>query len=192
MNSYSSLSTPLAFHVFKTNKANQHNAVAHGGDWGHGIVRCLCLLSARPSVLAIHSTWTFTHPPSPIWQPMQWGYMMLGFLTGGWIGLDKKYCGSLLAAKEFFRSEMAYYQIQATKPLSLAWSMGDSPAGLLAWLREKLHTWTDEVLHFHSYFFCRGSTAHLLIPLVSMELRRGVHMVDAVLVSWPLSGLPLV
>jgi hypothetical protein len=32
---------------------------------------------------------------------------------------------------------------QSTKPHTLAVGLGDSPAGLAAWLVEKLHTWTD-------------------------------------------------
>ena len=112
--------------------------------------------------------------------------MMLGILTGGWIGLDKKYCDSLLSATSSWKSEMGYLEIQSTKPLSLAWSMSDSPAGLLAWLREKLHTWSDEVS-----LSLWGPTVHPLIPLVPVDLRRGVHMVDALLVSGTISGLPL-
>jgi hypothetical protein len=30
-----------------------------------------------------------------------------------------------------------------TKPQSLAYGLWDSPVGLLAWIREKLDTWTD-------------------------------------------------
>jgi hypothetical protein len=33
--------------------------------------------------------------------------------------------------------------IQMTKPQSLAYGLWDSPVGLLAWIREKLDTWTD-------------------------------------------------
>jgi pimeloyl-ACP methyl ester carboxylesterase len=34
-------------------------------------------------------------------------------------------------------------QEQATKPQTLAVGLGDSPAGLAAWILEKLHGWTD-------------------------------------------------
>lgn len=33
--------------------------------------------------------------------------------------------------------------IQATKPQTLAYGLHDSPVGLLAWIYEKLHDWTD-------------------------------------------------
>lgn len=127
------LTYPLALYI-----------VAHGGDWGHGIIRALCLLP-NPSVLAIHTTFSTISPPSFFKQPFQWAYMMLGFITGGTVGLSKQYCDSLMDAQEYIKNELGYMQIQSTKPLSLAWAMTDSPVGLLAWIREKLETWTDEV-----------------------------------------------
>ena len=36
-----------------------------------------------------------------------------------------------------------YQAEQATKPQTLGYSLADSPAGLLAWIYEKLVTWTD-------------------------------------------------
>lgn len=36
-----------------------------------------------------------------------------------------------------------YSTEQATKPQTLAYSLNDSPVGLLAWIYEKLHDWTD-------------------------------------------------
>lgn len=40
-------------------------------------------------------------------------------------------------------TEGGYMREQATKPHTLAVGLGDSPAGLAAWLVEKLRTWTD-------------------------------------------------
>lgn len=40
-------------------------------------------------------------------------------------------------------SEGGYMHEQATKPQTLAVGLGDSPAGLAAWLVEKLRSWTD-------------------------------------------------
>ena len=36
-----------------------------------------------------------------------------------------------------------YMMEQATKPQTLGYSLTDSPAGLLAWIYEKLVTWSD-------------------------------------------------
>ena len=53
---------------------------------------------------------------------------------------------------------------QSTKPQTLAYSLHDSPIGLLAWIYEKLHDWTDsypwtddEILTWVSiYYFSRA------------------------------------
>ncbi|KQX22634.1 MULTISPECIES: epoxide hydrolase family protein [unclassified Sphingomonas] len=42
---------------------------------------------------------------------------------------------------DFFTHESGYFQIQATKPQTLAYAMQDSPVGLCAWLVEKRRTW---------------------------------------------------
>ena len=44
---------------------------------------------------------------------------------------------------DYMRGELAYQQIQATKPQSLGYALNDSPAGLAAWILEKFHGWTD-------------------------------------------------
>lgn len=60
-----------------------------------------------------------------------------------------------------------YYQIQATKPQTIGYSVADSPVGLLSWIYDKLHDWTDsyhwtedEVLTWVSiYWFSRAGPA---------------------------------
>jgi len=47
------------------------------------------------------------------------------------------------AVRSWVRSEGAYSQEQATKPHTLAVGLGDSPAGLAAWIVEKLRSWSD-------------------------------------------------
>ena len=39
---------------------------------------------------------------------------------------------------------MGYFHQQATKPQTIGYSLADSPVGLLAWIYEKLVSWTDE------------------------------------------------
>ena len=41
------------------------------------------------------------------------------------------------------QGEMAYAQMHATKPQTVAVGLNDSPAGLAAWILEKFHKWTD-------------------------------------------------
>ncbi|EMD25187.1 epoxide hydrolase family protein [Amycolatopsis azurea] len=45
---------------------------------------------------------------------------------------------------QWFRTEGAYIMQQSTRPNTLAVALGDSPAGLAAWIVEKLQSWSDE------------------------------------------------
>ncbi len=47
-------------------------------------------------------------------------------------------------AARWFRTEGGYIAEQSTRPNTLAVALGDSPAGLAAWLVEKLESWSDE------------------------------------------------
>lgn len=49
----------------------------------------------------------------------------------------------LARLQKFQADGMAYYQIQATRPQTLAYGLIDSPIGLLAWIVEKFKEWTD-------------------------------------------------
>jgi pimeloyl-ACP methyl ester carboxylesterase len=51
--------------------------------------------------------------------------------------------GFLAEEAAWMHSEGAYDRIQATKPQSLAYGLTDSPAGLAAWIVEKLRSWSD-------------------------------------------------
>lgn len=44
----------------------------------------------------------------------------------------------------FVQNENAYCLIQATKPRTLGFAMHDSPVGMLAWMADKLHVWSDK------------------------------------------------
>lgn len=49
-----------------------------------------------------------------------------------------------LARQKWFMKEGSGYRMeQSTKPQTLGYSLADSPVGLLAWIYEKLHDWTD-------------------------------------------------
>lgn len=51
---------------------------------------------------------------------------------------------STFARVKWFEAEgRGYAVIQATKPQTLGYALTDSPIGLLAWIYEKLHEWTD-------------------------------------------------
>ncbi|HEY2059069.1 MAG TPA: epoxide hydrolase [Amycolatopsis sp.] len=47
-------------------------------------------------------------------------------------------------AAQWFRTEGGYIAEQSTRPNTLAVALGDSPAGLAAWIVEKLQAWSDD------------------------------------------------
>jgi pimeloyl-ACP methyl ester carboxylesterase len=49
----------------------------------------------------------------------------------------------LAAAAEWQRTDGAYLQLQATRPVTAAYGLTDSPAGLAGWIVEKLRAWSD-------------------------------------------------
>jgi hypothetical protein len=49
----------------------------------------------------------------------------------------------LARTASFSKDGMAYVALLATRPQTLGYSLTDSPVGLLAWIYEKLHDWTD-------------------------------------------------
>ena len=77
------------------------------------------------------------------------------------------------ARTDWFLKEGAGYRTeQGTKPQTLAYALADSPVGLLAWIYEKLHDWTDnypwtedEILTWVSiyWFSTAGVAANLRI-----------------------------
>lgn len=73
-----------------------------------------------------------------------------------------------LARSGWFSQEgNGYYRKQATKPQTVGYFMTDSPVGLLAWIYETLHDWTDnyawtedEILTWISiYYFSKAGPA---------------------------------
>ncbi|MEV6828064.1 epoxide hydrolase [Amycolatopsis sp. NPDC051102] len=50
----------------------------------------------------------------------------------------------LAQAAQWFRTEGGYIAEQSTRPNTLSVALGDSPAGLAAWIVEKLESWSDD------------------------------------------------
>ena len=100
---------------------------AQGGDWGASVATRLAL-AAPDRVLGIH----------------------LNYLPGSyrpWLGPDSMPLSP--AEKQFIETwdawaeaEGAYAHVQRTAPDTLAVALNDSPAGLAAWIAEKLWSWS--------------------------------------------------
>jgi hypothetical protein len=97
----------------------------HGGDLGAGISRRVARLAPR-SVVGVHVNYLPT-PPS--------GAPEEGLSPQD----DARLAGYAKWAAEFG----AYEHLQRTRPQSLSYALTDSPTGLLAWIIERFHDWTD-------------------------------------------------
>jgi len=100
---------------------------AQGGDWGAIINR---ILASRYSerLLGLHSNFVLANPPADA-------------------AIAAAVPAQELARREtrqaYMANEVAYQQIQGTKPQTLGVGLNDSPAGLAAWITEKFHGWSD-------------------------------------------------
>lgn len=75
-------------------------------------------------------------PPSPLKEPLSY----IAYLFTPWTAKEKEG----LARTRWFQSRgRGYFAEQTTQPQTLGYSLADSPVGLLAWIYEKLHHWTD-------------------------------------------------
>jgi len=80
---------------------------------------------------------------------------------------------------QFFKKGDGYFKQLSTKPQTIGYSLTDSPVGLLAWLYEKLHDWSDnyawtddEILTWVSvYYFSRAGPAASSNVYYEMEHR---------------------
>jgi pimeloyl-ACP methyl ester carboxylesterase len=75
----------------------------------------------------------------------------------------------LARLRKFLSEGNGYFQMQATRPQTIGYSLNDSPAGLLAWMVDKFNEWTqgpldqaltrDEVLTNVMFYWLTGTAA---------------------------------
>ncbi|KAG9313130.1 Alpha/Beta hydrolase protein [Chiua virens] len=146
--------------------------VTQGGDWGSIITRQMALDYGGNHDKAFHTNMPIAEPPSALKEPISF----LAFLATPWTAKEKEG----LARTQWFRNHgRGYFAEQSTQPQTLGYSLADSPVGLLAWIYEKLHNWTDKypweddetVLTWMSiYWFSRaGPAASLRIYFEFMQ-----------------------
>ena len=97
---------------------------AAGGDMGSNVVRWLALDHPQ-RVVAVHRTDAVA---TPDYDPTVLTEEELAWLRG---------------REPWERDESAYGALQSTKPQTAAVGLTDSPAGLAAWIVEKLSSWSD-------------------------------------------------
>ena len=101
---------------------------AQGGDWGSGVATWLAR-DFPDRLIGIHLNMVGGGPPPGMEDPEagipEWEF--------------KRY----RERAEWWSGENAYGNIQGSKPLTLAYGLNDSPAGLAAWVVEKFRAWSD-------------------------------------------------
>jgi pimeloyl-ACP methyl ester carboxylesterase len=97
---------------------------AQGGDWGSQVTMRIAALDADRCA-AIHLNMPFAGPPAEE------------------VPLTAEDKADLAAMQQFAREETGYATEHSTKPQTVGVALNDSPAGLLAWIVEKLRTWSD-------------------------------------------------
>ena len=129
------------------------------GDWGFWITRTV---GFRYPEHCVASHYNMIMPKAPSWT----SFPLLA-LQHAITPYSKAERDMQKRSAWFDSASRGYNQLQSTKPQTLGYSLADSPAGLLAWLYEKLHDWTDnypwtdqELLTFASvYWFSTAGPA---------------------------------
>lgn len=134
--------------------------VTQGGDWGQAVTRQIAGDYGGKHSMAWHTNFPRADPPTLLAHP----FAYLRYLLTPYTAADK---AGIERMNSFRQSGMGYLMEQSTQPQTLGYSLADSPAGLLAWIYEKLVNWTDnypwtddEVLTWISiYWFSKAGPA---------------------------------
>ncbi|KAK5063115.1 hypothetical protein LTR84_005191 [Exophiala bonariae] len=109
--------------------------VTQGGDWGYYITRTISLLYPT-HCKATHVNMDQGEAPTYASNPL----LALQHAVTPYTEYETK---GLARTKWFLEQGSGYRAQQSTKPQTLGYGLADSPVGLLAWIYEKLHDWTD-------------------------------------------------
>jgi pimeloyl-ACP methyl ester carboxylesterase len=99
---------------------------AQGGDWGGGIVRWL---ASGDGAHCIGSHSNFPSGSAPADDAMR--------------GVTPDELQRMQRRQQELADHKAYAAIQGSRPLTLAYALNDSPAGLAAWIVDKFWAWSD-------------------------------------------------
>ncbi|KAJ5342552.1 Alpha/beta hydrolase fold-1 [Penicillium brevicompactum] len=111
--------------------------VVQGGDWGSMISRTISQFYPQ-HVQAIHLNFIPVIPPYPWRSP----YQFLKSLVS--VPFSAKDRSLIAQTVGYFTGANAYMKQQATRPQTLGYGLHDSPVGLLAWIYDKMHSWSDD------------------------------------------------
>ncbi|KAG8526622.1 uncharacterized protein KY384_008823 [Bacidia gigantensis] len=158
---FSPSKTAMAFKTLMVDVLGYRKFVTQGGDFGSWVTRIMAHMYPE-HVRACHTNFMVMGPPPFYKNPLVFGRLILNSVL-----YTKKEQKMLEKAQSFMKEHMAYAMVQGTKPQSLAFGLGDSPIGLLAWFLEKYHAWTDnehyswpddQILTFVMMHWMQGAT----------------------------------
>ena len=135
--SFGTSTAARAFKILMVEVLGYERFVTQGGDFGSWVTRVMAHYYPD-NVRACHTNLIFVPPPPVYKHPLVWGRLILNSVL-----YDEEEKAALAKMQTLRKNEMGYIFIQGTKPQTLAFGLGDSPVGLLAWFVEKLHSWTD-------------------------------------------------
>jgi pimeloyl-ACP methyl ester carboxylesterase len=134
--------------------------LAHGGDWGSSIVEQLALNHAG-ALLGIH----LTDVPS--------SHAKMADKLPDLSLAEKAFVAKNKAWQE---KEAGYQKIQGTKPETLAYGLNDSPVGLLGWIIEKFHAWSDNDGNIEHTFTKDDLLTNVMIYWVTQSIGSSVRL----------------
>ncbi|CAG8891043.1 unnamed protein product [Penicillium egyptiacum] len=108
-----------------------------GGDWGSMIARTMSQYYPQHTQ-AIHLNFTPVIPPYPWRSPYQF---LKSLISVPFSAKDRGYIARTLG---YITRGNGYLKQQETRPQTLGYGLHDSPVGLLAWIYDKMHTWSDK------------------------------------------------
>lgn len=110
------------------------------------------------SIQAIHLNFIPVPPPYPWKSPLRFLHSLLS------VPFSAKDRASIARTMDYTSRGNAYMKQQGTRPQTLGYGLHDSPVALLAWIYDKMHSWSDsypwteeEILTWVSvYYFSRA------------------------------------
>jgi pimeloyl-ACP methyl ester carboxylesterase len=112
------------FHRLVTEELGYPRYAVRASDLGAGVAQQLCLL----------------YPDSLIGAHLSGTNPYIGEVPGDLTEAEKTFVEN---AAKWQREEMAYAMEHSTKPQTLAYGLNDSPAGMAAWIVEKVRKWSN-------------------------------------------------
>jgi pimeloyl-ACP methyl ester carboxylesterase len=99
---------------------------------------------------------------------------------------DEEYLAFQQLVSSWSDMEGAYAHVHATKPLTLAYGLNDSPVGLCAWILEKFYNWSDNQGNIENSF----TKDELLANITLYWLTRSIY--SSIRIYYENSKMPLI